>query len=123
MKVHGFTDEITTCDCCGKRNLAGTFTVETDGGELLSYGSVCVNKVYGKKRGESIKAEAKQISAIKSLAWDEAVRKVAFGHFYSVMALAGGKSTNLNTKAEWQAVDAFGTWNGKGFDIIRSKAT
>jgi len=30
MKVLGYTDEVTTCDCCGKKNLKGSFCIETD---------------------------------------------------------------------------------------------
>lgn len=44
-KVIGFTDSVTTCECCGKKDLKGTFCLEIDGVELY-YGSTCAVK-YG----------------------------------------------------------------------------
>lgn len=48
--VLGSTDEITTCDCCGKPNLKATFAVEINAtGEILHYGSTCVTRNTGIK--------------------------------------------------------------------------
>jgi hypothetical protein len=47
VKIFGWTDEVTTCDCCGKSDLSGTFGVELEGGEILNYGSVCVVRNLG----------------------------------------------------------------------------
>lgn len=45
-KVLGWTDDTTACDCCGKSDLSGTFGVETDAGEIVHYGSVCVRRAF-----------------------------------------------------------------------------
>lgn len=58
MKVLGYEEAITTCDCCGKANLKGTFAVERDGGEILHYGSVCVTRHTGKP-SKVVRKEAK----------------------------------------------------------------
>lgn len=45
-KVIGYTDSVNECECCGKRELKGTYCVEIDGVELY-YGSVCAFKNHG----------------------------------------------------------------------------
>jgi hypothetical protein len=46
----GWTEEVTTCDCCGKGNLAGTMAMECqDTGEVLYYGSTCATRHAGRK--------------------------------------------------------------------------
>jgi hypothetical protein len=108
MKVLGFSDEITVCDCCGKTNLSGTFGVETDAGDVLHYGSVCVNKVYGKKRGTAIKFEAKAIGRLQSVTWDRAIDLFSRGQFPNFIgAKMGDKTTSNNSKAQMDAVTRF----------------
>lgn len=103
MRVHGFTDEVTVCDCCGKRNLSGTFTVETDAGEVLNYGSVCVNKVYGRKAGESIKFEAKQIAKAMALPWDRAIDLYSRGGLQPLHAVMDDGAIAWNNSRELMA--------------------
>lgn len=91
MKVLGWTDETTVCDCCGKSNLRGTFGVETDAGEVLHYGSVCVAKVYGKRRASVIINTSKAIAAVQSMDWDRAINRLSFGHFQPLHAFIGDK--------------------------------
>ena len=43
MKILGFTDSKTECDC-GKQGLKGVYVVETEQGETLYLGSSCVKK-------------------------------------------------------------------------------
>ena len=43
MRILGFTDGKTECDC-GKTGLKGVYVVETDNGETLNLGSTCVKK-------------------------------------------------------------------------------
>lgn len=44
-KILGYTDEITTCDCCGKVDLKGTYAIDFEG-DIAYYGSVCAFKVH-----------------------------------------------------------------------------
>lgn len=55
--VLGFTDEITTCACCGKSNLKGTYAVEVDG-MLTYFGSTCAFKKHGVSKPEMKKADS-----------------------------------------------------------------
>ncbi len=48
MKFLGITDEINTCDCCGRTNLKSTVVFETDDGDIVHYGSTCAGRNTGK---------------------------------------------------------------------------
>lgn len=38
----GFTEEITSCDCCGKTDLKGTYAIENlETGDIMYFGCVC----------------------------------------------------------------------------------
>lgn len=45
-KIIGYTDSVNECECCGKRELKGTFCIDLDGTEVY-YGSVCAFKSHG----------------------------------------------------------------------------
>lgn len=105
MKVLGFAEEITTCDCCGKRNLRGTFVIETDAGDLLHYGSVCVNRVYGKKRSGEIKFLAEQIRKAQAGTWEQAISLYSRGYLQPFSAyFADGKLAWNNSREQMAAV-------------------
>ncbi len=55
----GTTDEVSTCDCCGKTNLKSTVAVSVDGGETQYYGVVCAARALGRSAKE-VKAGAKK---------------------------------------------------------------
>jgi hypothetical protein len=99
MRVLGFSEEITVCDCCGKRNLKGTFGVETDSGDVLYYGSVCVGKVYGKKRGSLMVERAKLVSRIERLSWERVLDLVSRGMLQPAFAFCGDKFAPDNSTA------------------------
>ena len=121
MKVLGFSDEVTDCDCCGRSNLSGTFGVETDAGDVLHYGSVCLNKVYGKKLGTAIKFEAKAISRLQSVTWERAIDLFSRGMFPNFIgAKMGDKTTFNNSRAQMQAVTRF--FDHRTGETIRTKA-
>ena len=42
------TDEVTTCDCCGKYNLKATVLMLSDDGGLFHYGRTCASRHSGK---------------------------------------------------------------------------
>lgn len=45
-RIIGYTDSVNECECCGKKELKGTYCLEIDGEELY-YGSVCAFKNHG----------------------------------------------------------------------------
>lgn len=122
MKVLGFTEEVTTCDCCGKRNLKGSFAIETDAGDAVYYGSVCVNKVYGSKRGKAIQLEARMIQKVNANTWDRTVDLYSRGFFsaYVVGIKADGKMAINNSGDQMSQIVAFK--NAKTGAIIRAVA-
>ncbi len=61
-KVLGYEEAVTTCDCCGKAELKGTFAVERADGEILHFGSVCVTRHTG-KAARAVRQEAKDATA------------------------------------------------------------
>lgn len=54
-KIIGYTDSVTECECCGKKELKGTFCIEIDGEEFY-YGSVCAFKSHGVTEDEKKEA-------------------------------------------------------------------
>jgi hypothetical protein len=50
VKLIGFTDFQTTCDCCGRKELKGTYCIDVNGEELY-YGSSCAIKTYSQSLG------------------------------------------------------------------------
>jgi hypothetical protein len=65
IKIIGFTDKVTDCDCCGKTGLKGTYCISIDGNEFY-YGSTCATKNTG-ITSEIIKKKVKKIELEKSI--------------------------------------------------------
>lgn len=52
--IHGTTDDITVCECCGKKNLRHTVCLEeTATGEVKHFGSHCAARALGKSRSKA----------------------------------------------------------------------
>lgn len=41
-------DSVTTCDCCGRKDLKATVLMQSDLGELVHFGQVCAARNSGK---------------------------------------------------------------------------
>lgn len=69
--IHGTTDEVTTCACCGKKNLRNTVVLEVvegdNAGDLLHFGSMCAARAMGQKmsRADVVLAHAKRAQKIQ----------------------------------------------------------
>lgn len=76
FRVLGSDDSVHTCDCCGKSNLKVTFAIEMiETGEILRYGSVCVTRNTGRKKGELNRMkEAYEMERIKAAQAEYAIR-------------------------------------------------
>lgn len=45
FRVRGWTEDVTTCQCCGREELRGTVVLEhVETGEILYYGCVCAGR-------------------------------------------------------------------------------
>ena len=45
IRILGVSDEVPTCDCCGKTNLKKTIVIEIDG-DVQYWGTECAKQVY-----------------------------------------------------------------------------
>lgn len=53
-KALGVTDEVTVCDCCGKKNLKCTVALEMEDGSIVHYGRDCAAAaVFGHKSSKN----------------------------------------------------------------------
>ena len=48
-------DSVTTCDCCGRKDLKATVLMQSDLGELVHFGQVCAARNSGKTRQQVTK--------------------------------------------------------------------
>lgn len=71
--IHGTTDEVTVCSCCGKKNLRNTVILEVlDGdyaGDVLHFGSHCAARALGqsKSKAELIVIQAKRRAKVQPI--------------------------------------------------------
>jgi hypothetical protein len=122
MRVLGWTDAVTACDCCGKKNIKGTFGVEADDGATLFYGSVCVRKTYGKKTGDAIVFLGTKLHHAKTLPWDRLIDLIDRGQLQPFYLLdANGKHVPSRMIKDAAAV---AHWvDGKRWEIVRRHET
>jgi len=65
MKFLGTTNDVTTCECCGKSNLQKTVVLSDDFGSVIYYGSDCAGKtLYGKKNASNTKQVIRQAKVV-----------------------------------------------------------
>jgi hypothetical protein len=65
-RSRGFTQDITTCDHCGKADLKGTYAVD-DNGKITYYGSICITQAFGKRTGSALRERARIINRLQSV--------------------------------------------------------
>jgi hypothetical protein len=63
----GTTDEVTTCDCCGKKDLKGTVALSINDSDAVYYGCTCAARALGRTVKE-VRVESKKV--------DDLARKV-----------------------------------------------
>jgi hypothetical protein len=55
--IHGTTDEVTICACCGKKNLRNTVVLEVaegdNAGDILHFGSHCAARALGQRTNKA----------------------------------------------------------------------
>jgi len=68
-KIHGITDEVTTCDCCGKSKLSRTVGLENESGEVLYFGTTCAARALRQKgKSDVIVQRAMRLQRIRPVA-------------------------------------------------------
>lgn len=76
----GTTDEVSTCDCCGKTRLKSAVALSLDGGEAVYYGVVCAARAIGRSEKE-VRAGARAADKAKAKAKAEAEQKAHHAAF------------------------------------------
>ena len=56
LKPIAITNDVTTCECCGRANLKSTVVMIDDEGNTSYYGSDCAEKVTGKHAAKIVSA-------------------------------------------------------------------
>jgi hypothetical protein len=65
VKFLGTTDDVTSCDCCGRSDLKSTVALSFDEAEPVYFGVVCAAKALGRD-GRYIKSEARKADALRA---------------------------------------------------------
>ena len=63
MKALYITDEIDTCDCCGRTDLKATVAMQLNDGGILHYGRTCAARNSGKTSQQITKEVRKERDA------------------------------------------------------------
>jgi len=67
LRIVGITDEVSTCDCCGKNDLKRAVALEGEEGEVVFFGTTCTAIALGRDakevRKESKKAQDRRDEA------------------------------------------------------------
>lgn len=66
MKILGYTEATTSCDCCGKVNLKGTYVMDDNQGGIFNYGVNCgANAINTSVK--DLKKEVKLIQVVENI--------------------------------------------------------
>lgn len=97
IKFLGNTDEVDTCDCCGKKNLKSTVALSIDDADPVYYGVVCAARAL-KMSAKDVRSESRKADDEKRRL-ENAAREAAF-------------------RAEFEPWAAFCAANGRGADLF-----
>lgn len=61
-KILGITDEVNTCECCGRTDLKSTVVLDLDGA-VAHFGSECAARRLGRRRKQDVEKQARQAQA------------------------------------------------------------
>ena len=71
FKILGITDAVSTCDCCGKKNLKRAVELENPEGDIVFFGSDCAGAaLYGRKdrkNGQAAELRARVVAKCRSV--------------------------------------------------------
>ena len=120
--VLGNTDEVTTCDCCGRTDLKGTVALELDG-ETVYFGVVCAARKVGRD-AKQIRREAKSADDAKAEAARRA-REAAHAAAYAADQAKLDAAVPHLRGDRFRQIEVLGNGNhGAGmraFDVLRGR--
>lgn len=101
IKFLGNTDDVTTCDCCGRANLKSTVALSFDDADPVFYGVVCAAKAL-KVDAKFVRSSARKADEEKA-EQERAARNAAHNaHMakWSSFLAANGTGSDLFTQIE-----------------------
>ena len=121
--IHGTTDEVTICACCGKKNLRNTVVLEVaegdNAGDLLHFGSHCAARALGQRKTKAaiIVSQAKRRAKLQPIV-DVVKNNIDFGIDY---AKAEARRFAKENKID-ALINGFESWgqiniHGNGIDV------
>jgi recombinational DNA repair protein (RecF pathway) len=75
MRMLGTTDEVTVCDCCGRKDLKDTVAFEREDGQVMYFGCVCATRAMSWTTKE-VRSSARAADKAKADA-ERAAREIA----------------------------------------------
>jgi hypothetical protein len=66
VNVRGISDEVTTCEACGKKNLKRTVVLEINEGGPVHYGTDCAAKAICGRKDKKVAHEVEMVARAKS---------------------------------------------------------
>jgi len=107
MKALYITDEIDTCDCCGRTDLKATVAMQlSDGGGILHYGRTCAARNSGKTSKQIKKEIADNRQARIDAAYNELQETPAKQAWYAKRIELYAKYKGRLSSAEWSRMIA-----------------
>jgi hypothetical protein len=106
MKALYITDEIDTCDCCGRTDLKATVAMQLNDGGILHYGRTCAARNSGKDQRQIKKEIADNRQARIDDAYSELQETPARKAWYNKRLELYAKYKGRLTGAEWQRMIA-----------------
>ncbi len=73
IKFMGTTDDVTTCDCCGRADLKSTVAISIDEADPVFFGVVCAARALGRS-AKDVRTETRRADNAKAAA-EAAARK------------------------------------------------
>ena len=101
MKALYLTDEIDTCDCCGRTDLKATVAMQLSEGGILYYGRTCAARNSGKDQRQIKKEIADNRQAQIDAAHDELQETPAMKAWYDKRIELYAKYKGCLSSAEW----------------------
>ena len=99
----GNTDEVTSCDCCGKQNLKSTVAIETVEGGTVYFGVTCAARALAVSAKE-VRAASRKADDDKQRAAEAARRAAQDAHFARWSAFLDSSVPHLKGRVldQWQ---------------------
>jgi hypothetical protein len=105
MKVLGISDEVTTCECCGRTNLKKTVALDNGNG-VVRYGTECAARAMGRGKAD-VEKEVKAVQAASAAAAEKARSEAAAAEYSRWAAWLSEKVPGADVAAAVRSLGGF----------------